>query len=62
MPQVARIKRSHSTRTAKPPTGFLKLPIRTGALRVLANDGATVYVNGEKCQTTKNGHLVLYLV
>jgi serine/threonine protein kinase len=33
-----------------------------GVLRVLADDGATVYVNGEKHRrTTKNGRLVLYL-
>jgi serine/threonine-protein kinase len=33
-----------------------------GVLRVLANDGVTVYLNGEKYRrTTKNGRLVLYL-
>jgi tetratricopeptide (TPR) repeat protein len=35
---------------------------KLGALRILANDGATIYVNGEKYRrTTKNGRLVLYL-
>ena len=33
-----------------------------GVLRVLADDGVTVYLNGEKYRrTTKNGRLVLYL-
>ncbi len=33
-----------------------------GVLRVLADDGATVYINGEKYRrTTKNGRLVIYL-